>query len=402
MSKNSAIASATPRLESVDVYRGFVMFLLGLRLLELDEVAAHFPDSAFWKFIGFHSSHVPWVGCSLNDLIHPSFAFLTGTSLAFSVASRKGKGEAFGSMLKHALVRSLILIGLGIFLRSQGRPMTNWTFEETLTQTGLGYPFLFLLAFATARVRWISFFGLLITAWLIYVSFPILPSHSDPTAFNTAADWKHDFSGFYAHWNHNRNAGWAFDIWLLNLFPRPSPYVGYLGGYASLNFITTLATMVLGYFAGTWLRAATKGASQQAEVVRRLASFGTGCLVMSGLMHYGGICPVIKHLWTPSWVFLSGGMCFLMLAGFYQIIDVKQIRGWTFPFLVLGMNSIAIYLMRHTLDEWLTENLQRHFGSAIFQILGPEFEPMLLGICSFALLWLVLLWMYRRKLFLRV
>jgi heparan-alpha-glucosaminide N-acetyltransferase len=123
---------------------------------------------------------------------------------------------------------------------------------------------------------------------------------------------------------------------------------------------------------------------------------------MSGLMHYGGICPVIKHLWTPSWVFLSGGMCFLMLAGFYQIIDVKQIRGWTFPFLVLGMNSIAIYLMRHTLDEWLAENLQRHFGSATFQILGPEFEPMLLGICSFALLWLVLLWMYRRKLFLRV
>ena len=402
MSGDPAITSANQRLVSVDVYRGFVMFLLGLRLLELDEAAAHFPDSAFWKFIGFHSSHVPWVGCSLNDLIHPSFAFLTGTSLAFSVASRKGKGQAFAPMLRHALVRSLILIGLGIFLRSQGRPMTNWTFEETLTQTGLGYPFLFLLAFATARVRWISFFGLLITAWLIYVAFPILPPHPDPDAFNTPLGWAHDFSGFYSHWNHNRNAGWAFDTWFFNLFPRPRPYVGYLGGYSTLNFITTLATMILGYFAGTWLRAASKGTSEQSVITKNLVSLGAGCLVASGLMHFAGICPVIKHLWTPSWVFLSGGMCFLLLAVFHQILDVKQFRGWAFPFLVLGMNSLAFYLMRHTLDEWLSENLQRHFGSATFQIFGPEFEPLLIGSCSFLLLWLVVFWMYRRKLFLRV
>ena len=217
------------RLASLDVYRGIVMFLLGLRLLELDEVAVHFPQSGVWQFIGFHSAHVPGVGCSLNDLIHPSFAFLTGASLVFSVSSRSSKGDSKLKMTLHALWRSLALIFLGIFLRSQTRDMTNWTFEETLTQTGLGYMVVFALAFAGSKWRWSCFAGFLVLHWLIYVLHAVMPPHANPVDWNIPEGWSHAFDGFYAHPNLNSNAGWAVELWLLNPSPAPPPQVGTLG-----------------------------------------------------------------------------------------------------------------------------------------------------------------------------
>lgn len=389
------------RLASLDVYRGMVMFLIGLRLLELDEVAKHFPGSAVWQFVGFHSSHVPWVGCSLNDLVHPSFAFLTGAALVFSVSSRVAKGGTMRGMTLHALWRSLVLILLGIFLRSQGRPMTNWTFEETLTQTGLAYMAVFALAFCRVRTRWIWFGMILAGHWLLYACFPVVPPHADPAAFNIPEGWSHDFTGFYAHWNHNRNVGWTADLWLLNQFPRVRPYVGYLGGYATLNFIPTIATMILGLMAGTWLQQG-RGEGNATWVVRRLGMAGLLCLVAACGLHFGGVCPILKRLWTPAWVFWSGGACFLMLAALYALIDVRQRRTWAFLFVVIGMNSLAFYVMRHTLDLWLAETLQRHVGERVFLMLGAELKPVLMGACSLAILCAVVLWMHRRKIYLRV
>ncbi|MBK8039336.1 MAG: hypothetical protein IPK22_19710 [Verrucomicrobiaceae bacterium] len=383
------------RLASLDVFRGIVMFLLGLRLLELDEVALHFPGSAVWQFIGFHSSHVPWVGCSLNDLIHPSFAFLTGASLVFSVSSRSSKGDSKLKMTLHALWRSLALIFLGICLRSQTREMTNWTFEETLTQTGLGYMVVFALAFAGSKWRWSCFAGFLMLHWIIYVWHPVMPPHANPSDWNIPEGWSHDFGGFYAHWNHNRNAGWALDIWLLNLFPRPSAYVGYLGGYATINFISTISTMILGLVAGSWLKDREKAA-------KRLSVAGLICLPVSLAMHFGGVCPIVKHLWTPSWVFWSGGCCLLVLAALFQLVDVKQHRRWAWLFIVIGMNSLAFYVMRHTLDLWLAETLEIHLGKGFLLRLGPEMETIMTGVPSLLFLLLVVVWMDRRKLYLRL
>lgn len=370
-----------PRLSSVDVYRGIVMFLVGMRLLELDEVALHFPDSAVWRFIGFHSSHVPWAGCSLNDLIHPSFAFLTGVSLVFSVTSRVAKGQTMRSMTLHALWRALVLIALGIFIRSIDRPMTNWTFDETLTQTGLGYMAVFFLAFAGAKVRWSAFAALMLGCWLLYVLTPI--TGGEP------------FSGFFAHWNRNSNVAHSFDVWLLNLFPRRVTYTGWLGGYTTLNFLSTIGTMILGLMAGAWLK-------QSGSATKRLLLAGLACIAFGLLLHFGGVCPIVKRLWTPAWVFFSGGACLLILAALYQLVDVKKHQRWAFVFIVIGMNSLAMYVMRHTLDVFLAENLQRHFGTRLFQIFGPELQPVLIGASSLLILWLILLWLYRRKIFLRV
>src|SRR5213596_50281 len=122
----------TPRLGSIDAYRGLVMFLMMAEVLRLLQVSKALPDSKFWEFLAHHQSHVPWAGCSLHDLIQPSFSFLVGVSLPFSLARRASKGQSRLMMIMHAVLRAVILVLLGVFLRSMGKSQTNWTFEDTL------------------------------------------------------------------------------------------------------------------------------------------------------------------------------------------------------------------------------------------------------------------------------
>src|SRR5712691_7101808 len=121
------------------------MLLMMGEALRFCAVAAAMPDSGFWHLLCHHQEHVDWVGCSLHDMIQPSFSFLVGVALPFSVASRIARGQSRSLMVAHAAWRALLLVALGIFLRSVGRPQTNFTFEDTLSQIGLGYLPLFLL-----------------------------------------------------------------------------------------------------------------------------------------------------------------------------------------------------------------------------------------------------------------
>src|SRR5512135_2913196 len=132
--------SAVPaRLVSLDAYRGFVMLLMMGEVLEFGTVSSARPGSSFWHFLAHHQTHVEWIGCSLHDLIQPSFSFLVGVALPFSLASRSARGQSRSRMTLHAFWRALVLVLLGVFLRSVGQPETNWTFEDTLSQIGFGY-----------------------------------------------------------------------------------------------------------------------------------------------------------------------------------------------------------------------------------------------------------------------
>ena len=104
------------------------------------------PGQRIWELLCHHQSHVEWVGCSLHDLIQPSFSFLVGVALPFSLAGRLARGQSKARMTAHALWRSLVLVLLGVFLRSRDQQQTYFTFEDTLSQIGLGYTFLFVLA----------------------------------------------------------------------------------------------------------------------------------------------------------------------------------------------------------------------------------------------------------------
>jgi heparan-alpha-glucosaminide N-acetyltransferase len=391
------IPRSTARNVAVDAYRGFVMLLMMGEVLQLARVALAFPGNWFWGLLAYHQSHVEWAGCSLHDTIQPGFSFLVGVALPYSIASRIAKGGTFGRMFAHALWRSLLLVALGVFLRSTRSTQTYFTFEDTLSQIGLGYPFLFLLAHWKPKWQWTALTVILFGYWLAWALYPVAGPGFDWQAVGVPSDWQHFYSGFAAHWNKNANLGNAFDQWFLNLFPRIKPFVANGGGYLTLSFIPTLGTMILGLMAGQWLRTSARKIPMKKLLVAAAAGIAAGLL-----LHFTGICPVVKRIWTPSWTLFSGGLCFLFLAAFSWVIDIKGYRKWAFPLVVIGMNSIAAYVIAHLWQRFIIDSLHIHLGPGSFQVLGTGLEPLLRGMVVLSIYWLVLLWMYRRKLFLKV
>jgi predicted acyltransferase len=399
---STALPAPTPpdRLASVDAYRGFVMLLMMGEALRLRNVARALPESGFWQFLSFHQSHVEWIGCSLHDLIQPSFSFLVGVALPFSIANRIARGESRARLTLHAFWRALLLILLGIFLRSTSRNLTHWTFEDTLTQIGLGYGFLFALGFRPVRDHWIACGAILVGIFAAFAAWPLPSPDFDYSKVGVAATWlqSHGLTGFAAHWQKGTNLAAAFDTWWLNLFPREKPFVFHSGGYATLSFVPTLATMILGLIAGTVLRSGRSAAAK----VRWFAVAGLVSLSLGALLGWLGIVPVVKRIWTPSWVLYSGGWCFLLLALFYLIVDVRRRKAWAFPLVVVGANSIAAYLLAHGFDSYVEKNLLTHLRPATFRIFGAAYQPLVLGAATLLILWLILHWMWKRKLFLKL
>ena len=387
-----------PRLASLDVFRGLTMLFMASEIMRIPAVAGQFPNSKVAQWLAFGLDHVPWTGFVPWDLIQPSFMFMVGVALPFSVASRRARGEPFAGQLGHAVRRALILVLLGIFLRSQGRPLTYFTFEDVLTQIGLGYVFLFLLAHARPRTQWVAAGAVLAATWLAFALYPLPPAGFDTALVGVPADWPHHLQGFAAHWDKNTNLANRADQWFLNLFPRESPFVYNRGGYTTLNFVPSLATMIFGLLAGGLLRSTTS----QRDKLRTLVLYGAAGIALGAALHLAGICPLVKRIWTPSWAIFSAGWATLFLALFYWMIDLRAWRRWSFPFLVVGMNSIAMYVIVHVAEHYTAEALRTHLGRGFFQAFGAVYEPVFVGGASLVIFWLMLCWMYRRKLFIRI
>jgi predicted acyltransferase len=390
--------AAPPRLASIDAYRGFVMFLMMAEVLHLGAVARKFPDSPLWQTLAFHQSHVEWRGCSLHDLIQPSFSFLVGVALPFSIAARQARGQMPRRMLLHAVGRAVILVLLGVFLRSVGKKQTNWTFEDTLSQIGLGYVPLFLLGFSPTRVQVTALVLILVGYFALFAGYPLPGPDFNFPAVGVPADWPHHPAGFAAHWDKNSNPAWAFDTKFLNLFPREKPFTHNGGGYATLSFIPTLGTMILGLLAG----AALKAGKANWPTVGGLTTVGLGLLAAGYLLDLFGVCPSVKRIWTPSWVLFSGGWCFLLLSLFAATTDAIGRPGWSYPLRVIGANSIVAYCGSHLIEGFVNGSFRTHFGADVFKPFGPEYEPLVAGGVVLTVYWLILWWMYRNRVFVRI
>jgi predicted acyltransferase len=303
---------------------------------------------------------------------------------------------------------------------------------------------LFLLGLARPVWRWPALAVILLGYWAAFALYPLPAADFDYQSVGVPADWPHLYSGFAAHWNKNSNLAWAFDTWFLNLLPREKAFTHNGGGYATLSFIPTLGTMILGLIAGDWLRRAsasgssanvvraarvqTPGSTQptteasqagrlrhdadssaesasdtsHGRVVGQLMLAGIVCLAAGYAADYFGVCPRVKRIWTPAWTLFSGGWCFLLMAAFYSTLDAVGLRAWAFPLRVIGMNSIAAYCIAHLIGGFIIASWKTHLGQHVFETLGSSFEPLVKGGAVLAVYWLILLWMYRRRIFLRI
>lgn len=367
------------RLVSLDVYRGLIMLVLAADGFGLARASLAHPDSPWWRFLGYQFEHVEWRGCAFWDLIQPAFMFMVGMAIPYSFASRKARGDSDGKILLHSLRRSLVLVLLGLLIVSQGATGTHWRFTNVLTQIGLGYTAVLLLRGRGLRLQLSALAVILVGAWLLYV---LYPAPGD----------------FAAHWALRANVGHRFDLWFLNLFPRTEPFVAHEGGYQTLNFVPSMGTMLLGLMAGETLRSGLAAG----EKLRRILIASAACFtlgiaadpaILPGVEGGWSLCPIVKRLWTPSFTLFSSGWTLAFLAAFYWSIDMKGWRRWTFPFVVVGMNSIAIYLMHQFFTGWTRRQLRIHFA----------IEHPIAAAAGVALFfWCICWWMYRRKIFLRI
>ncbi len=395
--ESAPAAPAAQRLVALDAFRGAIMLLMASSGFGVPQVAQEFPDSAVWRFLGHQFEHAAWVGCTLWDLIQPAFMFMVGVALPWSIANRRARGQTFAVMFGHALWRSLVLVLLAVFLTSAWSPRTEWVFPNVLAQIGLGYPILFLIAFAPPRAQWVAAFAILFLYWLAFALHPLAPPDFDWASVGVAVDWPH-LTGFAAHWEKNFNFAATFDRWFLNLFPRDTEFVFNSGGYQTLNFVPSIATMVFGAIAGRILR----GEGELTARLKTLVRLGLGGLALGFALGAIGLCPIVKRIWTPSWAIYSGGLVTLLLAAFVATIEWKGWRRWAFPLVVAGVNPITLYCLWQLSGGFIRESIRTHFGSDTFASLGPLYVPVLERTVTLLVFWLILLWMYRRKIFLRI
>ncbi len=359
-----------PRLESLDALRGFDMFWIvgGSWIVQgLHDLFAN-PATAW---IQTQMTHVEWEGFRFWDIIMPLFLFIVGAAIPFSFHKRLSRGDSKGRILGHVGRRFLVLFVLG--MAAQGHLLEYdlaqlHLFSNTLQAIAVGYAVTALaLLFMSVRGQILLTAGLLIVFWLLMLWVPV-PGYG-------AGDLSPE-----------GNLAMHIDRLILGPFQDGTDYTWILSG---LGFG---ATVLLGALAGQLLRSPLSPARKAGW----LALFGLGC--WAGGWLWGWIFPVIKHLWTSSFVLYSGGLCLLLLSGFYWIMDVRGWKRWAFPFKVIGMNAIVVYMATRLFDFRLIGDI---LVAGTAKWIGNGF-PLIRGSAGFAVIWFLLYFLYRRRIFIKI
>lgn len=371
MSTITAPAPATPvapvarrtsdRLVSLDAYRGFIMLLLishgfGFAVLQ---------NHRGFEWLAAQVDHADWAGVTFWDLIQPAFTFMVGVAMPIAFARRRAQGATTFDLLRHVAWRSLVLILLSNVLSnfdSRGpRPVLQLI--NVLCQVAFGY---FICALILQlRFRWqVVAAGVLLAGyWGLFVAFP----------------------GPDGPFSKTGNIGQVIDQAILG-------YV-YQGYYTTINFLGNAVTILFGCWAGVLLQSS----ASHARKLRSLA-IAAAALLIAGLA-LEPFNPMVKRLWTASFTLFSAGWVVLMLMAFYWIVEIRHKQKWTFPFVVLGMNSIFIYSFTQVLRGWLDHGIGVFTGR--FWWLG-DLGAIPQNLVVLAALWYMCYFLYRRKLFIRI
>lgn len=325
------------RYLSLDAFRGITMFLLaGEAALMYESLLEVFPAGSALHGLAEQFHHHPWAGLRFWDLIQPCFMFIVGVAMPFSLRSRMGRGDTWSQSLRHILWRSLLLFGFGTGLHCVYRGQLTFELWNVLTQLSFTIPVTFLLMRTPWRVQLgVSLLLLAITEVCYRAYAPASPFVMD------------------------QNFGSAVDMLLMGKLNNG-------GGWVTFNCVPTAAHTIWGAICGKLLLEQTDGMRR----VRIFAMAGIIGLAIGFGLHWADITPIVKRIATTSFTFASGGWALLALALFHWVIDLKKRQAWTWPFVVVGMNSIFIYLFFETVGmQWLVPTV-RIFNDGFLGALG--------------------------------
>lgn len=367
---SDACPTKAPRMLSLDALRGFDMFwIVGGKEVFSAVVALMCFSGGVPPWLQYHLSHPAWTGFSAWDLIMPLFLFVSGASIPFALALKEGEHRDYGALYRRLARRVALLWLFGMIAQGNLHELDIdrlRLFSNTLQAIAVGYV-ITVAAFVhlSLRRQVLLCAVLLVVYWLLMMFVPV------PGAGRWALEPECNL------------ALWLDDL-VLGKFRDGTTYAWILPG---LGFG---ASVLLGSFAGRMLHVSWTPWRR----VMALSATGVGCLIAGALwsLHF----PIIKHLWTSSMVLWAGGWSFLLLAGFYIVVDILAWKRWTYPFMVLGANAITAYMLVHIVDfETWVRKVPGLGGNA-------EGVVFVAATLAFLLLWLPIWVLYRRKLFLRV
>jgi len=358
------------RVVSIDALRGFDMFWIiggGTIFRSLHEIF----DNPTTQWINRQLSHVRWEGFRPWDLIMPLFLFVVGVVMPFSLNKRLERGDSKRQLYFHIIRRVVILFVLGIV--AQGRLLTYdlsklRIYSNTLQAIAAGY-LISAIVLLNLRLVWqiVTTVALLLLFWALMMLVPV-PDYGAGVL------------------TPEGNLAIYIDKLILGLFQDGTSYSWILSS------VTFSGTVMLGVFAGHVLRSQK---TSRAKVLW-LAGMGVGSLALGYIWSIW--FPIIKHLWTSSFVLYSAGWCYLLLAFFYLVIDVWGFKKWAFGFVVIGMNAIAVYMATRVFDFRRIGDI---FVGGLDKWCG-QWNGFIQAVAGFAVVWLILWWMYRKRSFIKI
>ncbi|MBR2584906.1 MAG: DUF5009 domain-containing protein [Thermoguttaceae bacterium] len=374
-------AAPKKRLVSLDAMRGANMFFImgGSGLIALI-MTTFWPDAPWAQWIAGQMDHVDWHGFAHHDSIFPTFLFIAGCAFPFSYASQVARGRSKARITAKVILRGLILVLLGILYNNGIHfDFAHFRYASVLGHIGLGWMFAALLYLAFggekgAGARWFFLILILVGYWMMLRFIPV-PGHEGADPFSMEG---------------------SLVSYIDQKYLPGVLHQGIFDPEGILSTIPAVATALLGIFTGEWLR--KNGTDQDGwNKFVKLVVFGV-VLVILGLV-WDKSFPINKKLWTSSFVCFVAGCDMIVLAIFYAVIDVIGWRCWAFPFVVIGMNSITIYLAQQFINFSYTRD---YFFKSVIALASEKWQPILTSCAGIFVLWFFLYMLYRYKAFFKV
>ncbi len=357
------------RILSVDTLRGFTMFFIigGERIFT--SIAQVWPNS-LTESVAKNMEHAGWEGFYFYDQIFPLFLFLVGLLIPTVIMRSREKGKSDNEIFLHICKRALVLILLGFaeygFLRFDW-PAMRWM--SVLGRIGICYFFAATIALNTNWRTQLYIIALILVGYWAAMKFIPVPGFG-PGILTPEG---------------------SFSTWLDQKIIPGTLGLGLYDRQGILSTFTAISSTMIGVLAGYWLL------SEKSQYKKIMGFVIAGIILVAAGWIWGKYFFLSRNVWTSSFVLLTSGISFLLMALFYWIIDVKGYKKWTFFLVVIGMNAITIWVGQRFIDFNFTTDAVFLGMSKYFGVLQPVF----MALCLVSVKWLLLWFLYRKKIFLK-